>query len=152
MKKNLVLLIAILVVGCANKPGVKMLVECKTPVDVNTKGPALVGQGYGLKMTGIPLDALQFIDGSVASSVAVQTIKATRSPTDTVQVTARVVNCTDNPISVRARTSFMDAKQIPTEPTSAWKILFLSPRATTVYQEFSTSTQVTHYLIELGKE
>lgn len=152
MNKNLVLLMAILIVGCANKPGVKMLVECKTPVDINTRGPALVGQGYGLKMTDIPLDALQFTDGSVASSVAVQTVRATRSATDTVHVTARVVNCTDNPISVRARTSFMDEKQIPTEPTSAWKILFLSPRATAVYQEFSTSTQVTYYLVELGRE
>lgn len=152
MKKIIVTLMAITVYGCATKPGIKMLVECKTPVSINIKGPALVGQGYGLEMTPIPIDALQYTDGSVASSVAVQAVRATRSATDTVQVTARVVNCTDKPISVRARSSFMDEKQIPTEPTSAWKILFLSPKATSIYQEFSISTNVSHYLIELGKE
>lgn len=152
MKKIAICFTTLVLIGCASKPGVKMLVECKTPVDINTKGPALVGQGYGLKMTDIPLDALQFTDAAVASSVAVQAVRAVRSETDTVQVTARVVNCTDKQIAVRARTSFMDDKQIPTEPTSAWRVLFLAPRATTVYREFSTSTKVSHYLIELGKE
>ena len=152
MKKILVLLLLVTAYGCANKPGVKMVVECKTPVDINTRGPALVGEGYGLKMTSIPLDALQFTDATIASSVAVQAIRATRSATDTVNVTARIVNCTDKPINVRARTSFMDKNQVPTEPVSAWKILFLSPKATTVYQELSTTDNVSHYLVELGKE
>lgn len=143
---------ATLILGCANKPGVKMLVECKTPVDINTRGPALVGEGYGLKMTNIPLDALQYTDATVASSVAIQAVKATRSETDTVLVLARLVNCTDETLTVRARTSFMDQNQFPTEPVSAWKTLFLAPRATTNYQEYSTSKNVGHYLIELAKE
>ena len=123
MNKFIVTLMALVVCSCATKPGVKMLVECKTPVSINTKGPALVGEGYGLEMTAIPIDALQYTDGTVASTVAVQAVRAARSETDTVQVTARIVNCTDKTISVKARTAFMDKNQIPTEPTSAWKTL-----------------------------
>lgn len=152
MKKLLILLLSICIYGCATPPGAKMLVECKTPVDLNTKGPALVGIGYGMNMTSIPVDALQFTDANIASNVAVQMVRAAKAGTDTVQVTARVVNCTDDAIRVRARTSFMDKNQLPTEPASAWRVLFLPPRATTIYQEFSTSTKVSNYLIELGKE
>lgn len=141
----------LLVAGCANQQP-KLLVECKSPIDVARKGSALVGQEYGIQMSPIPLDALQFTDADVAHSVAVQAVRATRTPADTVQVTARLVNCTDKPMVVRARTSFMDATQLPTEPVSAWRIIPMPARATSVYQENSASVNVAHYLVELAKE
>ena len=51
----------------------------------------------------------------------VEGLFAMRTPTDTVQVVARMVNCTGETVSIEARSSFMNNAQIPTEPDSAWK-------------------------------
>lgn len=129
-----------------------LVVECKSPVDVARSGPALVGQEYGMRMSQLPLDAVQFTDTGVAKSIAIQTVRAMRTQTDTVQVVARFVNCQDKPVPIRARTSFMDTTSLPTEPISAWRPIIVPPRATALYQENSTSTNVANYLIEVAAD
>jgi hypothetical protein len=126
------------------------VVECKVPAASPSRaGAALVGQSYGIEMTPIPIDAVQFTDAGLWERVAVQHLSAKRSPTDTVQVTARLVNCTDTAQVVGMRTSFMDETQAPSEAASAWQVVHLRPRATALYSENSTSTKVRHYLIEV---
>ena len=138
--------------GCATVPD--QVVTCKYPEGPRTiKGPALVGQEYGIQMSAIPLDAVQFTDNRVAFAVAVQGLHAARTPADTVQVTARLVNCTDTPLAVKARTSFMKTTQAPTEPPSAWRTVFLRPRSTGTYTESSVGrSEVANYLIEIGPD
>ena len=141
---------AALAAGCVNVPDA--VVECSVPrARPAPKGPALVGHEYGMKMSPIPLDAVQFTEQRIANSVAVQALYASRTPAETVQVTARFVNCTEEPIAIRARTSFLKASQAPTEPISAWQTVYLSPKATGIYTESSLGRgEVTNYLVELA--
>jgi len=101
-------------------------------------------------MTALPLNSVQFGSHAVASALAVQNLYASRTPNDTVQVVARLVSCTDQPSSVKIRTSFLKADTAPSEPPSAWKIVFLQPRSTAVYAELSTSHDTAAYLIEIS--
>ena len=144
------------ITGCAsvetNVPNA--VVNCGIPAGrAAPKGPALVGQEYGMVMSAIPVDAVQFTDQRIANTVAVQALFAARSPTETVQVTARFVNCFDHPVAVRVRTSFMRNNLAPSEPTSAWQTVILRLRATGTYSENSTGrTEVAHYLLEIASE
>jgi hypothetical protein len=112
-------------------------------------GPALVAN-VARSMTPIDLNAVLMTDKKLARSVIVEGLFAMRTPTDSLHVVARLVNCTNKQMVVQARSNFMDANQIPTEAASAWRTLYLSPRATAVYEENSIGrTQVGAYLIEL---
>lgn len=163
MKKHgsAVALCALIAGGCAQtQPVSRPVVECSTPVWAQARGtpapgepgnPALVGKEYGMAMTPIPLDAVQFTDRALAERVAIQSVAARRTPTETVQVSSRFVNCTDRAVNMKARTSFMDANQAPTEPISAWRTVIIQPRATAVYQENSIGRgAVSHYLVEIA--
>ena len=129
------------------------VVKCKTwqarraaPV----AGPALVAN-VPKSMTPIDLNAVQFTDKPLTRQVVVEGLFARRTETDTVQVTARFVNCTDKPLQVQARSSFMDVSQAPTEPVSAWTQVFIPPKGTGTYRERSMSRdEVQYYLIELA--
>jgi hypothetical protein len=79
-------------------------------------------------MTPIPLNSVSFSDSFTAESVLVQYTGAQRTPTGTVEVTTRMVNCTDWPLVVEGRTNFFDAGQRPVEPVSAWQKIHLPPR------------------------
>jgi hypothetical protein len=141
-------LVACGMAGCAATE--TRTVECRVPGAKPLRpGAALVGQSYGMEMTPIPLDAVQFTDASLWERIAVQHLSAARSATDTVKVSARLVNCTDAPQVIGMRTSFMDEAQVPSEATSAWQTVHLSPRSTATYSEMSTSTKVRHYLLEV---
>lgn len=112
-------------------------------------GPALVAN-VPSSMTPIDLDAVQMTDRKLTRRMVVEGLFAQRTPANTLLVTARFVNCTDKPLVVEARSSFMDASQVPTEPNSVWRRVYLPPRATGVYQERSlATTKVAAYLIEL---
>jgi hypothetical protein len=139
--------------GCATPvPGTPpVVVSCAQPVNSVRSGPALVGETYGLTMTPLPLNSVQFGSHAASHLMAVQSLFAERSPADTVQVTARFVSCQDTPQVVRVRTSFLRASQAPAEAPSAWKQVFLEPRATAVYTELSTARDVANYLIEVGQ-
>ncbi len=113
-------------------------------------GMALVGGQYGaMESTPIPLDAVQFTDAWLAKHIAVQGLYANRTATQTIQVSARLVNCSDKSIAIGARTSFINKSQGPAEAPTMWRTQVISPRATALYQESSVATDVAHYLIEI---
>lgn len=147
-----VILLAIALPGCQTMPGSPpVVVECVQPASQSRAGPALVGQAYGMSMTPIPLNSVQFGSKSVAGQLAVQALFAERSATETVNVTVRFVSCQDTATSIRVRTSFLKASQAPAEPPSAWKTVHVEPRAIAVYSELSTSRDIASYIVEVAQ-
>jgi hypothetical protein len=137
--------------ACSQIPvGTPGVVECSAPVHSERTGSALVGQPYGMAMSPIPLNAVQFGNAVLSRSVVVQSLHAARTPTDTVRIYARFVSCLDEPLAIRMRTSFLRSDTAPAEPSSAWKYVFLPARTTAVYEESSVSRDVVSYLIEVG--
>lgn len=135
------------VAGCDAKP--PLVTKCTGQSHMSRTGPALVGLEYGTQATPIPLDSVQFSDWAAEKAVVVQHLTAARTATNTVEVTARLISCADEPIALRVRTSFLDAAQAPTEAASAWQTVFVQPHLTATYSERSISTQVSHYLLEI---
>lgn len=136
--------------GCAAPPPTAV-VQCSWPHAAAPAGDALVALAYDA-MTPIPVDAVQFTDEALAHQVVVQQLSAHRTPTNTVQVMARLVNCTDAPIVVGSRLHFMDANHVPVEDVSVWQRVVLRPRAMGQLQESSLSRGVEHYVVELRDE
>jgi hypothetical protein len=136
------------IVGCAARQ--PLVVECSSSVKGSHIGaPALVGQEYGVQATPIPVNSVQFADWGTAKKLAIQHLYASRTPTNTVELTARFISCSDEPVSVKVRASFLDSNQMPTEPTSAWQTVFLQPRLTAVYADRSTAKNVSSFLVEV---
>lgn len=134
--------------GCANEVR-KPVVECSFPSQAPPPpGSALVANQYG-SISPIPLDAVQYTDRELTRQVAAQSLHARRSPTNTVEISARFINCTDAPLVLGARTNFMDGAERAVEAPSAWKNVVMQPRAMGDYQESSLTTQVEHYVVEL---
>jgi hypothetical protein len=101
-------------------------------------------------MTPIALNSVSFADTYAAETVLVQYTGAQRTPSGTVEVTTRMVNCTDQPMIVEGRTNFFDEGQRPVEPVSAWQKVHLPPRSVGHYTEMSTNAKrVQTYLTEL---
>ena len=140
--------------GCATPiPGAPpVVVECVASEMAPRSGPALIGQPYGMLATPIPLDSVQFSSARASRAVAVQQLFGSLTETKTAQVTARFVSCSDAPIAIRVRVSFMERTLAPAEPTSAWQTVFLQPRTIGHFSEKSISTRVAHYLIEVTLE
>lgn len=113
-------------------------------------GPAIVSGVKGA-MTPIALNSVQIIDKNIAKKILPQAVFARRTDTGTLEVMARLINCTDYPQEVLVRTSFMDPDQFPAEPETAWQRVFLQPRSTAVYSEMSTSMDIGYYLIEVDE-
>jgi hypothetical protein len=152
MRSALLLIAAALASACAAPGDPPLVVECRAAESGNRTGPALVGTPYGQQHSPIPLDSVQFDSHSTAARVAVQSLYATRTPTDTVEVGARLVHCGDQAGSVRVRTSFLREDKAPAEPTSAWRTVYLQPRAIAHYQERSTSSAASRYVIEIAAQ
>ncbi|MFC3053175.1 putative periplasmic lipoprotein [Kordiimonas pumila] len=112
--------------------------------------PALVTDVPSI-MTPVALNSVQIVDKNIRKKIMPQAVFARMSPTGTVEVMARLVNCTDYDQEILVRTSFMDLSQMPSEPTSIWKRLFLSPKSTQVYTEKSMLPDVGYYLIEVDE-
>ena len=133
--------------GCVNPR--QPVVQCTFPAQgAPPPGSALVAHEYGA-ISPIPLNAVQFTETNLSKQVAVQLLQARRTATNTVQVTARFVNCTDTPLVVGVRTNFMDVSQSPTESATVWQNVVLHPRALGMYQESSMSKEVESYIVEL---
>ncbi|WP_417461107.1 hypothetical protein [Kordiimonas sp.] len=113
-------------------------------------GPAIVSGVRGA-MTPIALNSVQIIDKNIAKKILPQGVFARRTDTGTLEVMARLINCTDYPQEVLVRTSFMDVDQFPAEPETAWQRVFLQPRSTSVYREMSISMDIGYYLIEVDE-
>jgi hypothetical protein len=138
--------------GCEKQVALAPDVACDfTPMLTAMKQPglAMVPSVPGT-MTPIPLNSVSMTDGAITNKVLVQSTAARRTPTQTVEVFARMTNCTDFPLQVEGRTHFFDDKQAPEEPVSAWQRVFLPARSIGTYQDISTGTgAVATYLIEL---
>lgn len=150
--------VALLLAGCAGSPPPRPLapqsmLHCDHAAlqqHGRATGPAIVAEAYGA-VSDVPLDAVTVLDRWLFNAVMTQSIYSTRTGTGTVEVTVRFANCTDRPIQMRARTSFLRPSRAPAEATSAWTTLFLEPHALAVYQEKSVSTrEVEYFLIELA--
>jgi hypothetical protein len=151
---TLALLLALLLAGCARDRldgSPPVVAQCDAPTGGDRPGPALVGQAYGMAMTPIPLNSVQFGSNDASRSLAVQSLHAVRTATGTVELSARFVSCLDTPTTVLVRTSFLRASTAPAEAPSAWRSVYLSPRATAIYSELSISLDAATYLIEIAK-
>jgi hypothetical protein len=138
----------VLLSACAQVPQRKMLVECEFPAMAAPAGPALVAREYG-KNSPIPLNAIQFTSPSLMNSLVVQMLTASHTATNTAQIYARVINCTEQPLKLGIRTSFLNGKQVPVEPVSAWKTVWVQALTTGNYTENSISRDVNYYLVEV---
>lgn len=139
--------------GCAQNPTMgDVVASCLTPASTGARtGPALVGQTYGMAMSPLPLNSVQFGSIAVAQTAAVQSLFAARTAMNTVEVSVRFLSCMDAPTTILVRTSFLRRNTSPAETASAWKSVYLEPRTTAVYTELSTSTDVGSYLIEVTR-
>ena len=145
--KNIYFLIAVLsLTGCAETR--KMVVECEFPSENAPQGPALVAQEYG-RMSPIPLNAIQYVDRSLTEQLVIQSLRTSRTPTNTVKVSARIVNCGDSPLVVGVRTHFFDKDQASTEKETTWHNVVIQPHALGQYSESSLSPNVANYLLEM---
>lgn len=98
----------------------------------------------------MPLNSVSITDFTVINKLYVRQVTAQRTPTGTVKVISQVINCTDYPLNVEARTQFYDQGQAPSEPVSAWKRLNLAPRTLNTYSESSIGAKnVAYYMVEL---
>lgn len=112
-------------------------------------GPALVAN-VPRALTPIDLDAVQMNDRGVWKKVVVEGLFVNKTETGTLEVTARLVNCTKQPLVIQARSSFLNQAQAPAEASSVWKPVYISPLSTGIYQERSISPRgVDYFLIEL---
>lgn len=115
-------------------------------------GPALVAN-VARAMTPVDLNAVQMNDKGIWKKVVVEGLFARRTEAETLEVMARLINCTKEPLVVQARSTFLDAGQYPTEPVSAWKTVHISPRSMATYEERSIGARkVDTYLIELRSD
>lgn len=136
--------------ACAPAPRV----QCDfTPLvmgqEVLPPGPLLVPATPGT-MKEVPLNTVSVIDGGIAGRVMVQSVTAGRNAAGNLEVSARLVNCTDGPLQVQGRTQFFDAAQRPSETPSAWQRLHLAPRSFASYGEVSVAgPAAASFLIEL---
>ena len=98
--------------------------------------PYLTAQAQGVALAGpiertltpVPLNAARIVDEKILNKVLVQSVAARRTDTGTVEVQARLVNCTDFPLQLQGRALFLDANFLDTETPSAWRRVFLPPQ------------------------
>lgn len=101
-------------------------------------------------VTPIPLNAVNITDLAITNKIMVQATSGERVETGNVKAFARFVNCTDYPLQVEVRTHFLDARQVNTEPVTAWNRIHLPARTIGNYAVRSTAGNVVeNYLIEL---
>ena len=112
-------------------------------------GPVLVPPIAGA-VSPMPLNAVNITDRAVTNKIMIQATNARRLEGGDVEVFARVVNCTDYPLQIEARTHFLDAGQTDAEPVTAWSRVFLPAHGLGSYDARSVAGAVVDsYLIEL---
>ena len=140
--------------GCASPAPapVDQTLRCKQPeAGKAASGPAWVTLGYGTGAEPIPLNAVLFTNNQLAENVAVQSLTSSRTPGGTVQVVARLLNCSEQAVMIRARTAFLGRSGPPAEAVSAWQPVAMPGKASTLYSESSLRGEgVESFLIEIG--
>lgn len=147
--------VLVLLGACASKGASepRQTVSCTAPTTARPapSGPALVTQDYGTAISPIPLNAVLFTNEGLAKRTAVQGIYSSRTESGTVRVSVRFVSCADQPLMVRARTSFLTKSMAPAEAPTAWQNVALTPNATALYSEISVAQdEVGMFLIEVA--
>jgi hypothetical protein len=96
-----------------------------------------------------PPNSISITDAAITRKLFAAEPVAKRTPTGTMKVVARFFNCTNYPLQIDARTQFLDGDQQPAEPVSAWKRVFLPPRANTYYEESSIAVEAQSFQIDI---
>jgi hypothetical protein len=142
--------VALVMAGCAPRSPTVACDLRALPDGAPAGSEVLASPAPGALEVDVPLNAVSMTDEEVASRILVQSTGAYRTPTGTLQVVARLVNCTDYPQMVEGRAHFLGEAQMPVGETSAWKRVHLPARAIGHYTETSTDwDRVQSYLIEL---
>ncbi|MFN3076849.1 MAG: hypothetical protein ABT940_08230 [Alphaproteobacteria bacterium] len=106
--------------------------------------------GQESPLTEAPLNSVNVTDFAITNKVFVRQVAASRTATGTVMVSSDIINCTDHPLQMEARTQFYDEKRMTSEPVSAWKRVYLDPRTSNTYQESSIGREtVKYYRVEV---
>ena len=117
MKKIFLLTIAVLLGACA--PSTRPPPPVTFPVCDFSQAPyGSAPRGYGVLVPAIAntlhpiaLSTVSITDTALLRRVVVQDVKAMRTSSGQLKVYARVVNCTDYPLILEARTQYLDASQ-----------------------------------------
>ncbi len=113
------------------------------------RGPALLPLVPGSAEV-MPLNAVNLMDESITNKILVQQTTARREEGGDVSVQARLINCTDFPLQLEARTHFLDQAGMDAEPVTAWTRLYSEPHGLTNYATRSTAgSMVNSYLVEV---
>lgn len=98
----------------------------------------------------MPLNSVSITDHAIIQKVFTRQVTARRTPTGTVEVVAQIINCTDHPLNVEARTQFYDQSQTASEPVSAWKRFAMPARSSNSYRESSIGAKnANFYMVEM---
>jgi len=159
MKNFSLLILTIILSACGSQP--RQAPPVTFPVCDFTNAPdGSAPRGYGVLVPAIEgtlhpiaLSTVSITDLALLRRVVVQDVKAMRSASQQLKVYTRIVNCTDYPIILEARTQYLDANQIIAEPVTAWKRMHLPPRTLGNYQESSIMQPMPDsFLIELREQ
>jgi len=125
----------------------------KAPYGSSPRGYGELVPAIQNTMHPIALSTVSITDTNLIRRIVVQDVKALRDVSDRLNVYAKIVNCTDFPIILEARTQFLDGNQVISEPVTGWKRMHLPARTLGNYQE----TSVLHpmpdsFLIELREQ
>ena len=113
------------------------------------EGPVLVPQVPGSAEV-MPLNAVNITDAAITNKIVVQSTNARRETNGDVTVFARLINCTDYPLQLEARTHFLDGAQLDAEPVTAWTRLHSAAHGLVSYSTRSTAGgMVASYLVEV---
>ncbi len=159
MQKLLLLILMTLLISCS--PTSKQGPPITFPVCDFSKAPyGSAPRGYGVLVPAIArtlhpisLSTVSITDTALLRRIVVQDVKAMRSESGQLNVYARIVNCTDYPIILQARTQYLDGNQIISEPVTGWKRMHLPARTLGNYQESSILQPMPDsFLIELREQ
>lgn len=159
MKNCSILIILALLSACASKPRTAPPVTFPS-CDFTNAPYGSSPRGYGVLVPAIKgtlhpiaLSTVSITDTALLRRIVVQDVKAMRSESGQLNVYARIVNCTDYPIILEARTQYLDAQQVIAEPVTGWKRIYLPARTLGNYQEASIRQPMPDtFLIELREQ
>ena len=100
--------------------------------------------------TQIRLNSVGIIDDSLRYKIAIEATNSQRTPTQTLEVWAKIRNRTDYKQQVECRVHWFDKHQAPLGKPSAWHRVYLEPNSIETYKESSTIIyDIKYYYIEL---
>lgn len=159
LSMTIVVITLIFVSGCSAP--IKPPPPVTFPVCDFSKAPyGSAPRGYGILVPAIvdtlhpiALSTVSITDTALLRRVVVQDVKALRKTSGHLNVYARIVNCTDFPIILEARTQYLDRNQVISEPVTGWKRMHLPARTLGNYQESSIMQPMPEsFLIELREQ